>query len=246
MDIKDMMEHYQDDYFPIIHAMTDPQTLYIKDKKVERLYKEAYNSFGVQSWTPTVQSCRTILHYVTLALGASRNNVSNFADDINWLKNNHWLPPGADTWAHVIRTKGNRSIHETENSSRDDAASMLYLTAMLLRHVWEVSWIQEWANPESLPRENEFTLGKIVTHNEYLKYKEAEDEFARINKKFGGSSVEDAYKRNDEIVKDLVECIAISPYFKKAEELLKKHNKIVEKHKETLGLIEALTDKADS
>lgn len=103
---------------------------------IYQLYNEARNCIAVNAFTSSVLSCRKLLMNVSVSKGAEEGK--SFVHYINFLEDNHFLPPDSREWVDHIRNKGNEATHEIQSMSRDDAVELLEFTAMLLRFVFEM------------------------------------------------------------------------------------------------------------
>jgi hypothetical protein len=103
---------------------------------VEQLYNEARNCLSVNAFTASVLSCRKLLMNVAVSKGADAGK--SFVFYVNFLNDNHYIPPNSQTWVDHIRNKGNEATHEIPSMTKEDATELLTFTEMLLRFVYEL------------------------------------------------------------------------------------------------------------
>lgn len=111
-------------------------TLEYLPKDIEQLYDEARKCISVNAPTSAVLSCRKLLMNVSVTKGAKAGE--KFAFYVNFLEENHYIPPNSKEWVDHIRKKGNEATHEIPNLSQDDAIELIEFTEMLLRFVYEL------------------------------------------------------------------------------------------------------------
>jgi hypothetical protein len=103
---------------------------------IERLYNEARKCISVSAYTSSVLSCRKLLMNVSVSKGAQPGKT--FAYYVNFLEDNHYIPPNSKEWVDHIRKKGNEATHEIPEMSMEDAIELIEFTEMLLRFVYEM------------------------------------------------------------------------------------------------------------
>jgi hypothetical protein len=107
----------------------------IPDADTEALYGEARRCTGAGCYTAAVLACRKLLMHVAVSLGAKAGDT--FLAYVQFLADNHYVPPGAKGWVDHIRTKGNEATHEIKLMSKDDAEELLSFVQMLLTVIYE-------------------------------------------------------------------------------------------------------------
>jgi hypothetical protein len=107
----------------------------IPDKSIQDLYEEARQTTGVGSYTAAVLSCRKLLMHIAVSKGAPAGH--NFIKYVEYLADNHFVPPDAKEWVDLIRKKGNEANHEIVIMSKDDAEELLSFVEMLLKVIYE-------------------------------------------------------------------------------------------------------------
>jgi len=60
-----------------------------------------------------------------------------FVSYVNYLSDNHYVPPDAKDWVDHIRTKGNEANHEIVLMTKEDAEDLVAFVEMLLRIMFE-------------------------------------------------------------------------------------------------------------
>lgn len=107
----------------------------IDDPSVSLLYDEARGAIGASSYTAAVLCCRKLLMHIAVAKGAKANG--SFVSYVEYLADNHYVPPDARPWVDHIREKGNEANHEIVISSREDAEELISFSEMLLKVIFE-------------------------------------------------------------------------------------------------------------
>ena len=107
----------------------------ISDKEVAQLYDEARSTTQANAYTATVLCCRKLLMHIAVSKGAKPGE--SFAYYVDYLGENHFVPPDAKAWIDHIRKKGNEANHEINIMTREDAEELLSFSEMLLRIIYE-------------------------------------------------------------------------------------------------------------
>jgi hypothetical protein len=82
----------------------------ISDSSVIELYNEARNCMAISSYTASVLCCRKLLMNIAVSKGAKEG--LQFIKYVEFLSDNHYVPPDAKDWVDHIRKKGNEATHE--------------------------------------------------------------------------------------------------------------------------------------
>ncbi len=107
----------------------------ISDVSVLDLYNEARNCISVSSYTAAVLCCRKLLMNIAVHKGAKEG--LKFYQYVEFLSDNHYVPPDAKEWVDHIRKKGNEATHEITIMGRDEAEEIISFVEMILRLVYE-------------------------------------------------------------------------------------------------------------
>lgn len=107
----------------------------IPDKGLAWLYDEARSCTGAGAYTAAVLSCRKLLMHVAVSKGADEGK--SFVHYVEYLADNHFVPPDAKEWVDHIRQKGNEANHEIVIMPKDDAEELLAFLEMLLKVIYE-------------------------------------------------------------------------------------------------------------
>jgi len=107
----------------------------IPDVEVTNLYDEARNCIGIGAFTSAVLASRKLLMHIAVAEGAQPGQT--FIHYIEYLSDNHYVPPKAKGWVDHIRQKGNEANHEIVTMSEDDAKDLIKFSEMLLKIIYE-------------------------------------------------------------------------------------------------------------
>jgi len=107
----------------------------ISESLVLELYDEARNCMSVSSHTASVLCCRKLLMNIAVSKGAKEG--LQFIKYVEFLSDNHYVPPDAKEWVDHIRKKGNEATHEIAIMEREDAEEIISFVEMILRLVYE-------------------------------------------------------------------------------------------------------------
>jgi len=102
---------------------------------VESLYTEARRCSAVEAYTAVVLTCRKILMHIAVSKGAPVNKT--FIKYVDYLSDNHYIPPGSELWVDHIRKKSNEANHEIIQMGMTDSEDLISFTEMLLRMIYE-------------------------------------------------------------------------------------------------------------
>jgi hypothetical protein len=72
-----------------------------------------------------------------IAVGRGAKEGKSFIDYVNYLSDNHYIPPDAKDWVDHIRRKGNEANHEIKIMTPDDAQDLISFIEMLLKIIYE-------------------------------------------------------------------------------------------------------------
>jgi len=103
--------------------------------EIEAVYNEARRCTSRDCHTAPVLVCRKILMNVAVNQGAKEG--LRFAEYVNFLSDNGYIPPNGKHWVDHIRKKGNEATHEIALMKPEDAEEIIVFTEMLLRFVYE-------------------------------------------------------------------------------------------------------------
>lgn len=109
----------------------------ITDEKINKLYDEARQSYGSNSFTASVMCCRKILMHIAVSLGLEHKKGLSFEECINYLDKEGHIPKGSKNWVDSIRKKGNEANHEITLMSQEEAKELISFTEMLLKLIYE-------------------------------------------------------------------------------------------------------------
>ncbi len=107
----------------------------ILDSSVIELYDEARNCMAISNYTASVLCCRKLLMNIAVSKGAKEG--LQFIKYVEFLSDNHYVPPDAKDWVDHIRKKGNEATHEIAIMGREDAEEIISFVEMILRLVYE-------------------------------------------------------------------------------------------------------------
>ncbi|WP_282801146.1 DUF4145 domain-containing protein [Secundilactobacillus kimchicus] len=102
---------------------------------VNAIYEEARQAYSVNAYTGVILLSRILLMHVSVNLGAE--DPSNFAQAINYLKDNNYIPTTSEEWVDSIRKIGNRTNHDLTVNTKSEAETIIKFSEMLLRINYE-------------------------------------------------------------------------------------------------------------
>lgn len=117
----------------------------IDDEDTKLLYNEARNCCSIESYTASVLCCRKLLMNIAVSKGASKG--LSFNKYVEYLSDNHFIPPGSEKWVHHIRKKGNEATHEIAIMGENDAIELITFIEMLLKFIYEFPARMREKNP---------------------------------------------------------------------------------------------------
>ena len=103
---------------------------------VDALYEEARGCMAVPAFTSAVLLCRKILMHIAVEAGADAG--LKFIQYVDYLWEQHYVPPNAKGWVDHIRTKGNEATHDIVQMSQEEAEQLISFTEILLKLVYEL------------------------------------------------------------------------------------------------------------
>lgn len=116
-------------------AAYGPSVKDIGNESIEKIYEEARNSIGCNAFTATVLCCRKLLMHIAVSKGAVEGK--NFIEYVEFLADQHYIPPGAKEWVDHIRKRGNEANHEIVVMGENDAKELVDFIGMLLKNIYE-------------------------------------------------------------------------------------------------------------
>ena len=112
---------------------------------VNNLYGQARLCMSVSSHTSAILTCRKILMHIAVEKGAPVGK--SFLDYVQYLADNHYVPPDGSGWVDHIRKKGNEANHKIVIMGQEDAKNLIDFIEMLLKTIYEF--------PSRLPKDEE-------------------------------------------------------------------------------------------
>jgi hypothetical protein len=108
---------------------------HISDELVAKLYDEARQCTTTNSYTASVMCSRKLLMHIAVSKGAPSNQ--SFAQYVDYLATNNYIPVDSRGWVDVIRSKGNEANHEIALMTKEDAEELISFSEMLLKLIYE-------------------------------------------------------------------------------------------------------------
>lgn len=79
---------------------------------------------------------RTLLMHIAVEQRAEGNK--SFAYYVDYLDQNHYIPPNGRQWVDFIRTSGNVANHEIVIKEREEAEKVIMFISSLLMFIYEL------------------------------------------------------------------------------------------------------------
>ncbi len=117
---------------------------HIPDEDIRELFEEANSCYSINAFTSAVMCCRKLLMSISVAEKAKEG--LSFAQYVNFLNDNNYIPPNGKEWVDSIRKLGNEANHKIELKKQDDAKTILIFTEMLLRFIYELPGMMKSKN----------------------------------------------------------------------------------------------------
>jgi hypothetical protein len=94
-----------------------------RPEDVDAAYGEARDALAAGAPTASVLISRKVLMHIAVDKGAEAGRT--FAEYVDYLADNHFVPPGGRGWVDHIRSKGNEATHEIPRASDADATQLI-------------------------------------------------------------------------------------------------------------------------
>ncbi len=104
-------------------------------KDVNMLYEECRECYSVGAYTSVLLLARKLLMHIAVDCGAEENK--NFVEYVNYLDENHYIPPNSKKLLEFIRKQGNEPNHQIVIKNKDDAEKILKFLSIILTFVYE-------------------------------------------------------------------------------------------------------------
>jgi len=104
-------------------------------QNINTLYEEARNGTKAKNYTSSVLLCRKILMHIAVEKGAEPG--LPFIGYVNFLEENHYVPPDSRSWVDRIRVRSNEANHEIEIMTQTDAENLITFIEIILRFLYE-------------------------------------------------------------------------------------------------------------
>lgn len=101
---------------------------------IRELHEEVRQCVGSRSYTAAVMLCRKLLMHIAVEKGAAEG--LKFKEYVDYLNDNHYLPPDSKVWVDHIREQGNEANHEVVLKTKDDAIALLEVITMLANFMY--------------------------------------------------------------------------------------------------------------
>lgn len=104
---------------------------------IDAVYKELRNTAKNASYTATSLLGRKLIMHIAVEAGAKEGQT--FEAYVNYLSDNHYLPPNADKLLTYMRRLGNEKNHEIKLGQKEEADRIIKFVEALLYFVYELN-----------------------------------------------------------------------------------------------------------
>lgn len=127
--------------YQINEALTFPSGLVLRNVKnlpnaIDTIYREVNTAIGSGCYTAAVGLARTAINHIAVDKGADENK--NFQYYVQYMVDNHFVPPNAHNWVDKIRIMANESVHDLRIWKCNDAVTIGQFLMYLLIFVYEL------------------------------------------------------------------------------------------------------------
>lgn len=113
-------------------------------KDVNKIYEECRDCYSVGAYTSVLLLARKLLMHI--AVDCSAEEDKSFAEYVNYLDENHFVPPNSRSLLDFIRKQGNEPNHQIVIKTKEDAEKILKFMSIILTFVYEFADEQGGAN----------------------------------------------------------------------------------------------------
>jgi len=104
-------------------------------KDVNAIYEECRDCFSVGAYTSVLLLARKLLMHIAVDCGAKADK--KFVEYVNYLDDNHYIPPNSKKLLEFIREQGNEPNHQIVIKNKEDAEKILKFLSIILAFVYE-------------------------------------------------------------------------------------------------------------
>lgn len=105
-------------------------------ERIEKIYDEVNSAIGAGCFTAAVTLARTAINHIAVDNGAEENK--SFQHYVQYLVDNHFVPPNARGWVDKIRTMANETVHDLEIWGYHEAVTIGQFLMYLLVFIYEL------------------------------------------------------------------------------------------------------------
>lgn len=102
---------------------------------IETIYEECRDCYSVGVYTSIMLLARKLLMHISVECGADKN--LKFFQYVEFLDNNHYIPPKSKSLLTFIKDQGNEANHEIVTKNREDADKLLKFLTIILTFIYE-------------------------------------------------------------------------------------------------------------
>lgn len=114
---------------------------------VNKIYEECRDCYSVGAYTSVLLLARKLLMHIAVDCGAKEDK--SFVEYVNYLDENHFVPPNSKNLLDFIRKQGNEPNHQIVIKEKEDAEKVLKFLSIILSFVYEFADEQGGANEQN-------------------------------------------------------------------------------------------------
>ena len=105
-------------------------------ENIQTLYDECRTNYSNKCYTSSQMIARTLLMHIAVEQGADAGKT--FAYYIDYLDNNHYIPPNGRDWVDFIRKSGNVANHQIVIKEKEETEKVITFLSSLLLFIYEL------------------------------------------------------------------------------------------------------------
>ncbi len=102
---------------------------------VDRIFREVREACSAGATTAAALTLRVLISHLAVEKGAEKGK--SFKQHVQYLADNHWMPPNAQPWIDRIRDRGNEANHDLDIIELAEVTELLKIAELLLRFMFQ-------------------------------------------------------------------------------------------------------------
>lgn len=108
------------------------------DDLIYLLYEETRRCMEISAYTSVGMCCRKLLMHIAVNCGAEEGK--RFAEYVDYLDVNNYIPTNCKKWVDIIRNKGNEANHEIIVLTEKDAKQLINFVQMIISVIYKMKY----------------------------------------------------------------------------------------------------------